>query len=99
MQSLQLATLQPDKSFLRHVEGAFVYAMKDAQNRIVYIEPVLSKPVKINLQLPAGNYFVEWTDVLNGKKIKTEKVQFTNKQALIISPLGTNDKVVKLRKI
>ncbi len=99
LQSLKLATLQPDKSFLRHVEGAFVYAMKDAQSRVVYLEPILSKPAKINLQIPAGNYMVEWTDVLTGKKIKTEKVQFTNKQALIISPEGINDKVVKLWKI
>jgi len=98
LEGLQLASLQPDKSWLRHVEGAFAYSMKDAQSRIIYIEPVLSKPVKINLQIPAGIYLVEWTDVLTGKKIKTEKVKFTSPKAFLISPAGVNDKVVKLRR-
>ena len=67
LQGMQLATLQPDKSFLRHVEGAFVFSMKDALNRIIYMEPLLANPAKINLLIPAGNYLVEWTDVLSGK--------------------------------
>ncbi len=99
LQGMQLATLQPDKSFLRHVEGAFVFSMKDALNRIIYMEPLLANPAKINLLIPAGNYLVEWTDVLSGKKIKTEKVQFTKTNGFLISPAGINDKVVKLRKI
>lgn len=94
---MQLATLLPDNSFLRHVEGAFVFLMKDALNWIIYMEPLLANPAKINLQIPAGNYLVEWTDVLSGKK--TEKVQFTKTQAFLISPAGINDKVVKLRKM
>lgn len=99
LEGLQLTTLQPDKSYLGHVEGAFAYSMKDARNRVVYIEPILSNPAKINLKIPAGNYVVEWTDVLTGKKIKTGKVQFAKTQAFLISPAGINDKVVKLRKI
>ncbi|MBD0349996.1 MAG: hypothetical protein ICV65_02450 [Flavisolibacter sp.] len=98
LEELNLATLQPDKTFLRHVEGAFAYSMRDAQNFIVYLEPVLSKPATINLEIPKGNYLVEWTDVLTGGKIKTEKIQFSTLKAALLSPAGTNDKVVKLRR-
>ncbi|MBD0277558.1 MAG: hypothetical protein ICV81_06275, partial [Flavisolibacter sp.] len=98
LEELNLATLQPDKTFLRHVEGAFAYSMRDAQNFIVYLEPVLSKPATINLEIPKGNYLVEWTDVLTGGKIKTEKIQFSTPKSALLSPAGTNDKVVKLRK-
>lgn len=96
---LQLSTLYPEKNFLLHTEGAFAYSMKDAENWIVYTEPLLDEPVKIHLKIPAGNYSVEWTDVLTGEKIKSEKIKVTSGLYLLISPEGIGDKVVKLKHI
>lgn len=98
LESLELTTLQPDQSFLQHVEGAFSYAMRDAAQWIVYIEPILSKPAGIQLILPSGNYMATWTDVQTGNVLLTEPVTITELVHTLRSPAGANDKVLKVEK-
>ena len=99
LEGLQLATLKPDRSFLRHTEGAFSYPMKDAVNRVVYIEPFLSKPATLHLRLPKGTYTAEWTDAATGEKISTEKITVSSNNSTLSSPRGVADKVLKLKKL
>lgn len=99
LQGLNLSTLKPDKTFLGHVQGAFTFSMKDALSRVIYIEPILPEPAKINLIIPVGKYLIEWTDVITGEKIKTGKMKFSQTQMQLVSPEGVNDKIVKLTKL
>lgn len=99
LEQMDLATLRPDASFLGHVEGAFSYSMKDKQHYIVYLEPLRPQSALIKLQLPKGNYMAEWTDVVAGRVMKSEKITVTASVITIQSPVGINDKVLKLRKL
>lgn len=99
LENLDLATLKPDRAFLGHVEGAFSYSMKDKQSYLIYTEPILPKSVRIQAHLPKGNYSAEWTDVVTGQKIKTEKINVGTSPVLLLSPEGINDKVVQLKKL
>lgn len=96
---LQLATLRPDKSFLTQVQGAFAYAMKDAQSRIVYLESLSEGPARIGLNLPDGIYLVEWTNVQTGEPMGREEIKLTASNKTLFSPKGWADKVMKLKKI
>lgn len=98
LESMQLASLRPDNAFLQHTEGAFSYAMRDALQRIVYLEPILSKPASLHLSLPKGTYTATWTDVQTGNVLKTERFVVTGKVFVLKSPAGANDKVVKLSR-
>ena len=99
LEGLDLATLQPDHAFLQHVEGAFSYAMRDAEHWVVYIEPILTKPAGIQLTLPKGNYTATWTDVQTGNVMLKEPVTITEAVHTVQSPAGANDKVLKMRKM
>ena len=98
LESMQLASLRSDDSFLQHTEGAFTWAMRDATQRIIYLEPMLSKPALLWLKLPKGNYSATWTDVQTGAVLKTERFTSTGGRFSLQSPAGANDKVVKLIK-
>lgn len=98
LEGLQLATLRPDASFVKHVEGAFFHALRDAKSRVVYLEPILSKPAELQLNLPKGNYTATWTDVQTGAVLKTERVVSSGRTLTLASPAGANDKVVKLSR-
>jgi hypothetical protein len=99
LEGMQLASLQADNTFLHHMEGGFAYAMRDADSWIIYMEPFLKTPVKISLEVPKGKYTVEWTDVQTGRKLKTETMQIKASKAVLISPAGTDEKVVKIKKL
>ncbi|MEZ4902746.1 MAG: hypothetical protein R2822_13825 [Spirosomataceae bacterium] len=75
LESTDLATLQPNSSFLGPVEGAFVYPMKDKRSYLVYMEPILPKSVVMAVKLPKGKYTLAWKDVLTGKTLKFEKLE------------------------
>ncbi len=99
LERMDLATLKPDASFLGHAEGAFVYSMKDRQQYLVYAEPLLAQPCRINLQLPKGNYSATWTDVVTGKTLKTDNVSVAASSIMLQSPAGVNDKTLVLKKL
>lgn len=99
LEDLQLATLKPDRSFVKNVEGAFFYAMKDARCRVVYLEPLWSKPAVLHLNIPKGMYVAEWTDATTGVLVKTEKVNIRSTARTLASPPGAYDKVLKLKKL
>lgn len=99
LNGLNLATLKPDNTFIIHAEGAFAYAMKDAYSRIVYIESILDKPVKLFLNLPNGTYQVEWTDVCTGSKLTTETLKVSSGKTVLTGPAGNCDKVVKVKRM
>lgn len=98
LEGMQLATLRPDDAFLKHTEGAFAYAMRDATQRIVYLEPLLSAAATLHLKLPQGNYNAVWTDVQTGSVLKTERFTATGKVYPLKSPAGATDKVVKISR-
>ncbi|HEY8659630.1 MAG TPA: hypothetical protein VIL78_11370 [Hanamia sp.] len=99
IQALDLSTLKPDASFIDHVAGAFAYSMKTSRSYVIYIEPMLSKPLKIKLLIPKGNYVEEWTDVSTGEKISTGKLRCNSTVTLIETASGNNDKVLKLTRV
>jgi hypothetical protein len=97
IQSLGLATLKPDKSFIAHVESAFAYSMKTCDAYVIYMEPMSAKPTKFSLPLPNGNYKIEWMDVTSGKIINTDKIKAISKYIQVQCPTANNnDKVLKL---
>lgn len=98
LESLQLASLHPDASFLQHTAGAFAYPMRDAKHWVVYIEPMLSKPAALSLALPKGKYTATWTDVQTGAVLKTETVVITRKVQVLMGPEGAGDKVVMVKR-
>lgn len=99
LEQMDLATLRPDASFLGHVEGAFSYSMKDKQQYFAYLEPLLPQSVRLTLQLPKGNYMAEWTDVVAGRILKSEKITVVASSISLLSPVGVNDKVLKIKKL
>ena len=99
IRNLDLSTLKPDDSFIHHVEGAFAYSMKTSRSYVIYIEPMLSKPAKMKLLIPKGNYYEEWTDVSTGEKISTGKLRCHSMVTAIESSSGNNDKVLKLTRV
>lgn len=99
IESLDLGTLKPDHSFLGHVEGAFAYAMKDKKNYIVYLEPLTSDVIKLNLELKKGNYIVEWWDIYKQEKIKTENIKIASKDASLLSPAGIKGVFLKIKSL
>lgn len=98
LNGLELATLKPDASFLGHVEGAFVYPMQDAKTRVVYLEPLLAKPVGVNLVLPKGKYRLEWLDVVTGNTLKTEEIRVKTPRIRLESPVVRGELVLVVRK-
>ena len=98
LESLQLATLHPDESWIKHTEGAFSYPMRDALQYVVYLEPLLSSPATLHLKLPKGNYTATWTDVQTGNTLSTEKIAVTGNTYLLKSPPKANDKVLKIKR-
>ncbi len=98
LNGLDLATLKADDVFLGHVEGAFAYAMQDAKNRVVYLEPLLARPVEVNLVLPKGKYRVEWLDVLTGNTLKTEEIRVKTPGTRLESPAGGGEMVLVVGK-
>jgi hypothetical protein len=99
LEGMQLASLQPDNTFIHHVEGGFTYAMRDTHCRIIYMEPLLMTPVKISMEGLKGKYTVEWMDVQTGRRLKIETMQVYASKAVLISPAGANDKVVKIKRL
>ena len=99
IQALDLSTLKPDDSFIDHVVEAFAYSMKTSRSYVIYIEPMLSKPAKIKLLVPKGNYIEEWTDVSTGEKISTGKLRCNSTVTLLETASGNNDKVLKLTRV
>ncbi|MBK7871888.1 MAG: hypothetical protein IPJ74_15020 [Saprospiraceae bacterium] len=96
---MDLGTLKPDHSFLGHVEGAFAYAMKDKKNYIVYLEPLTSDAIKLNLELKKGNYTFEWWDIYKKEKIKTENIKIPSKGASVLSPAGIKGVFLKIKSL
>ncbi|TDB60436.1 cellulase family glycosylhydrolase [Arundinibacter roseus] len=97
LESLQLSTLQPDKSWLIHTQGAFAYGMRDAGQWIAYIEPLLATPAQLTVKLPAGTYQLVWTDVRTGEVLSTEKKKLPGSEFQLESPAGASDKVVRIQ--
>lgn len=97
LESLDLATLKPDNSFLGHVEGAFAYAMKDAKQYAIYAEPFTPDAGKIELLLKKGNYIIEWWDIYAGKKIQTENLKITQVKTNLPIPKETKDVFLKIK--
>ena len=60
---------------------------------------MLSKPAKIKLLVPKGNYIEEWTDVSTGEKISTGKLRCNSTVTLLETASGNNDKVLKLTRV
>ena len=99
IRDLDLSTLKPDDSFIVHVEGAYAYSMKTSKCYLIYIEPMLSRPAKIKLRIPKGNYLATWIEVSTGKTISTGKLS-SGSTATSIEPIsGNDDKVLKLTRI
>ncbi|MDQ6902394.1 MAG: hypothetical protein M3139_05200 [Bacteroidota bacterium] len=100
IQSLDLATLKPDESYIAHVENAFAYSMKTRDAYVIYMEPMSARPTKFSLVLPKGNYNIEWMDVTSGKIINSSKIKVLANHTQVLSPLNNNnDKVLKLTRI
>jgi hypothetical protein len=60
---------------------------------------MLSKPAKITLRIPKGNYMATWIETASGKTISTEKLNCHSTNTSIETALGNDDKVLKLTKI
>jgi hypothetical protein len=98
LEGLDLATLHPDPSFVKHSEGAFCYALRDADSRVAYLEPIFSKPAVLRLNLRKGKYTATWTDVQTGAVIREDRFRATGKRYELQSPAGANDKVVRVKR-
>jgi hypothetical protein len=53
---------------------------------------------QIRLTLPAGNYTAAWRDTRTGLNVKVEKVQATNEETVLTSPVYTEDIALLLRR-
>jgi hypothetical protein len=55
--------------------------------------------VNISLEIPKGKYTIEWTDVQTGRRLKIETMQVYASKAVLISPAGANDKIVRIKSL
>lgn len=100
LQSLDLATLKPDETFIAHVENAFAYAMKARDAYVIYMEPMAARPVKFSLVLPKGNYNIEWIEAISGRVIDTNKIKVLSGNTRLQSPADNNsDKILKVTPV
>jgi hypothetical protein len=99
VEALDLATLQPSPAVIHQTGGGFAYALKDAKNVVVYMEPFLSKGAALQLKLTQGSYTIEWTNAVTGEKISSSPLRVTSAIATLPLPDGEGDKVVKLSRL
>lgn len=90
-----LSRLEPDRSFVSAVPGAFVEALREKDAAFfVYYEPMLMDSAPLRLHLPAGVYNVTWMDVDNGTVYPAAVVN----GATLAVPGRRTDKVAIIRK-
>ena len=83
--------------------GARAYVLAEPNKAYaVYVAPAGEKPapreVVVSLEVPEGNYRVEWVNPLTGKVEKRETVKSTNGVVALTSPPHQEDIALKLMK-
>ncbi|NJL74252.1 MAG: hypothetical protein HC892_03620 [Saprospiraceae bacterium] len=103
IEQFDLNTFRPDDRFVGHVEGAFAYAMRDAKQFAVYLEPLFAQvAAKVPLKLPKGDYQLSWMEAATGKVWTTERIKIatsTQNPLIVNSPLDGEEKVLIIKKL
>jgi hypothetical protein len=95
--------MKPDRSFIQSglPDKMQAYALMEAgkQYAAYFVDPSSSTPqsLSLSLQLPAGNYQIEWVDVLSGKPIKRERVKLSG-STTITSPEFQKEIALRIRR-
>ncbi len=97
VERLDLTRLQPDRSVVRASPGAETWTLRTGSaGWVIYAEPLALQPFSLQLNLPAGTYRAEWTDVATGTVLKTEPVAPGGR---LTAPNGRQDVVVRVMKL
>lgn len=92
---INFAALKPDNSLVLASPGATTKTLSHGKlNWVIYYEQMVPDGNKLAINLPAGKYKVEWTDVVTGHVIKSDLVS----RGLITVPAGKRDMVVHINK-
>jgi hypothetical protein len=96
MHSLDLADMSPQKLPLKSARGAFVQGLGNGKGQYaLYAEGV--KGFALVLDLPAGNYGVEWLHPITGQKTPASFTH-TGGEKVLTAPAGLTEAALKITK-
>ena len=94
--SFDLKTLHPDPSTIQHHPGLYTYLLSTpGQQYAGYLEGGKSR---ITLELPAGQYSLQWIDVKSGSTVKEETITANASSTTITSPPFEQELAFAIRK-
>lgn len=90
-----LAELKPDCETLKHAAGVQTHALSDpGREYALYLDG--SGPSELMLQLPRGEYLVEWMNVESGDTVKTERIHGSQGNYVLKSPKFVNGMALRI---
>lgn len=98
LQSFDLENLHSDPKAVKHSSGTVARVLSDAgREYAIYFDG--SGPADVALDLPAGNYSVEWIEVKTGKIVRSENIHAPGSTVVLKSPEFTEGIAFRLKKI
>jgi hypothetical protein len=104
MRSLEFIRMKPDKTFVKAVQPGDlkVHALSEPGRKsyAMYLRapsPGASPTASIELELPQGNYAVEWVDTKSGAVLSPEKFQHSAGGRRFAAPAFTDDIALRVK--
>ena len=97
MYSFDFVKLKPDIMLVKKAPGVFTRVLAEiGKQYAIYIDG--GEKCDLELELPEGNYIVDWVSTKNGNIEKTETVSHTGGSVTLISPIYNEDIAVRIKK-
>ncbi len=92
-----LSKMRPDKTTVIHSPGLFVYLLsRPGEHYAAYLEG--EGPAKLVLNIPAGEYTVQWIETKSGRVLKEQHLEHTTELAEIESTDSEGEIALDIRR-
>lgn len=89
--------MSPDRNLIRHAPGIFARGLaQEGRQYAIYLEG--EGPAELTLEVPQGNYTVEWFDTITGTSIKKEKARALKEGLRLVSPSFDDDVALRITR-
>jgi hypothetical protein len=85
LESLPLAKMKPDPGTVLRASGVYTHTLSSETGvYAIYLDG--NGPAELGLELPAGEYSVEWIDTLSGRASSLETIKSQGRETVVHSP-------------
>jgi hypothetical protein len=97
MHSFEFVRMKPDYNTVTEASGSTVSVLSEqGQQYAFYLSD--GKRCELKLNLPKGNYMVEWISTLQGEVIRSEIIRHTGTEIKLLSPDFLDDIALKIKR-